>query len=469
LNPASRGAITEAPVEERESGAQNGSARMDPIDTQHSPLSSLRMFWGHRRLLSRAWMYSLIASVLLAFLIPSRYQSTTRLMPPESQSAGLGLLAAMAGRTGLPLAELGGDLLGVKSSGALFVGIVGSQTVRDSLINEFELMKEYHDSKIEDARRDLADRTDASEDRKTGIITIAVTDHDPKQASAMALAYVKQLDRLVAQVTTSSARRERIFLEGRLLKVRGDLDTAARQFSDFASKNTAVDIGAQEKGMFEAAARLQGQIIAGDEELSGLRLIYTDSNVRVRGAEARITSLKKKLNEMIGGRPAQGDSPSDGPYPSIRKLPVLGVRYADLYRQTRIEETVYEMLTQQYELAKVQEAKEIPTVKVLDPAIVPTKKSFPPRAVITILGSLFGLVLTMTWIAGKARWDEVDNSDPRKEFAVEVYTTLRASLPKFASRNGAVGSSGGRSAEIPSPTREIRDGTGDDGGSRINA
>jgi uncharacterized protein involved in exopolysaccharide biosynthesis len=417
---------------------------VEPVETQQTFLPYLRLFWERRRFLLRTAGYALLGSILIALLIPARYQSLTRLMPPDSQSSsGLGMLAAMAGKGGgAGLGGLAGDLLGVKSSGALFVGILGSETVQDRLIDEFHLMKIYHDSKIEDARRDLAERTEVSEDRKSGIITIGVTDHDPSRAAGMAKAYVGELDRLVAQVSTSSARRERIFLEGRLEKVKGDLDLAAKNFSQFASKNSAIDIPAQGKAMVEAAAVLQGQLIAAQSELSGLEQIYTDNNVRVRSVQARVNELQKKLNE-IGSAGTQGGSQNENSlYPSIRKLPLLGVTYADLFRQTKIQETVYELLTQQYELAKVQEAKEIPTVKVLDAAIVPTKKSFPPRSVIVLMGTMLGITLGMTWILGKTRWDAVDVSDPRRVFATEVFTTVQARMPKF-SRNGASAESNG--------------------------
>jgi len=417
---------------------------VEPVETQQTFLPYLRLFWEHRRFLLRTGGYALLASILIAFLIPARYQSLTRLMPPDSQSAsGIGMLAAMAGKSGAAgLGGLAGDLLGVKSSGALFVGILGSETVQDRLIDEFHLMKIYHDRKIEDARKDLAERTEVSEDRKSGIITIGVTDHDPNRAAGMAKAYVGELDRLVAQVSTSSARRERIFLEGRLEKVKGDLDLAAKNFSQFASKNSAIDIPAQGKAMVEAAAVLQGQLIAAQSELSGLEQIYTDNNVRVRSVQARVNELQKKLNE-IGSAGTQGGSQNENSlYPSIRKLPLLGVTYADLFRQTKIQETVYELLTQQYELAKVQEAKEIPTVKVLDPAIVPTKRSFPPRLVIMLLGTMLGVIMAMTWILGKTQWDAVDISDPRRVFATEVFTTVQARMPKF-SRNGASAESNG--------------------------
>jgi capsule polysaccharide export protein KpsE/RkpR len=357
------------------------------------------------------------------------------------------MLAAMTGRLqGLGgtggIGGIAGDLLGTKSSGALFVGVIQSQTVQDRLIQQFNLMHVYHDWKIEDARRDLAEHTDASEDRKSGIISIFVTDRDPKRAAAMAQSYVHELDRLVAQVSTSSARRERIFLEERLKTVKGELDDSAKNFSDFASKNSAIDIPAQGRAMVEAAARLQGELIAVQSELEGLKQVYTDDNVRVRSARARMDELQKKLNEIGSAGTEGGAKADDSLYPSIRRLPILGVTYADLYRRTKIEETVYELLTEQYEMAKVQEAKEIPSVKVLDAPIVPTKKSFPPHAVIIALGTLLGLALAITWIAGKTRWEAVEASDPRKEFAKEVFTTVRAGLPKF-SHNGSNGTSNG--------------------------
>jgi uncharacterized protein involved in exopolysaccharide biosynthesis len=421
---------------------------MEAQDEPIQLLPYLRLLWQSRRFLLRAALCAFLASALIALLIPNRYRAVTRLMPPDGQSGiGMGILAALTGKAGPGslgglggLGAMAGDFLGVKSSGALFVGVVNSQTVQDRLIGEFDLQKVYWDSKIEDARKHLAEHTDVSEDRKSGIITIEVTDRDPQRSAAMARAYVNELDRLVAQVSTSSARRERIFLEERLKTVKAELNTAARNFSSFASKNTALDIPAQGKATVEAAANLQGRLIAAEAELSGLRQIYTNNNVRVRAAEARVNELQQKLNE-IGGSDSQGnENEARMLFPSIRKLPILGVTYADLYLQTKIQETVFELLTQQYEMAKVQEAKEIPSVKVLDAAIVPTKKTFPPRAVLTVLGTLVGLSAAITWIFLKTRWDSLEASDPGKVFAAEVLTTMRTSLSKF-SRNGASGDS----------------------------
>jgi capsule polysaccharide export protein KpsE/RkpR len=421
---------------------------VEEIAARQKSVAVLRLLWNQRRLLFRSTGAALLASILIALLIPVRYQSTTRLMPPDglSSSPGLGMLSAMTGMAGGAAGAMNGgglaSLLGMKSSGALFVGILESQTVQDRLIGDFNLMRVYHDSKIEDARKDLTSHTDVSEDRRSGIITISVVDHDPKQATAMAQAYVNELDRLVAQVSTSAARRERIFLQERLGSVKSELDDAAHRFSEFASKNTAIDIPAQGRAMVEAAAGLQGELIAAQSELEGLKQSYTDNNVRVRAMQARVNELSKKLNE-IGGAGTNGNvSPEDPMYPSIRKLPLLGVTYADLFRQTKIEETVYGLLTEQFELAKVEEAKEIPSVKVLDAPVMPTKRVFPPRVLLSLAGTLLGLIAVVTWILGKSRWEAVDIGDPRKEFATEVVETVLASWHKFPRNGGSNGSNG---------------------------
>jgi len=207
-------------------------------------------------------------------------------------------------------------------------------------------------------------------------------------------------------------------------------------------------------------------LIAAQAELSGLQQIYTSNNVRVRAAAARVNELQQKLNE-IGGGDAQGNTKEvDALYPSIRKLPILGVTYADLFLQTKIQETVFELLTQQYELAKVQEAKEIPSVKVLDAAVIPTKKSFPPRTLITFLGTMLGFTLAVVWVLGNRKWELTDASDPRKVFAQEVFSTLSARISKF-SQNGAGTHSirdkfwsrtGERNDDLPSVARENKEG-----------
>ena len=396
-------------------------------------VARLRLLWNSRRQLLAVFFLGAVGSLCLVLTIPSRYEATAQLMPPESQpGSGMAALSALAARAG-GLGGFAGELLGGKNSGALFVGILESRTVQDRLIEQFDLRRLYHASRMEDARADLAGRSRIVEDHKSGIISITVTDHDPQLAAALAQAYVAELDRLVEQVSTSSARRERIFLEERLRAVKQDLDGAAEKFSAFASKNTAIDIPAQSKALLEAAATLEGQLIAAEAELHGLEAMYTDQNVRVRSLRARVAELHSQLEKMggpVGGSnsPAAANSATSDSslYPPIRQLPILGVTYADLYRQTKIQETVYELLTQQYELAKVQEAKEVPSVKVLDAAVAPTKKSFPPRGLLTMAGASVTFAAACAWVFLRHAWQGMDPRDPGKQFAAEIVTALRA-------------------------------------------
>jgi uncharacterized protein involved in exopolysaccharide biosynthesis len=356
-------------------------------------------------------------------------------MPPDGPFLDLGVLGrpsimALNGPGGIA-----GDTLPGKSSGALFVGVLKSDNILSALVEKFQLRKVYDVSKAQDAREILAKRTSLAEDRRSGVISIEVTDRDPNRAASLAQAYVAELDRVIAQLSTSSARRERVFLEERLQKAKVDLDTAAEKFSEFASNNTAIDIPIQEKAMVEAAASLQGQLIAAQSELSGVQQTYTADHVRARATAAHVRELQESLNQ-IGGRGTPEDLEHDRSlYPSIRKLPLLGVRYADLYRETKIQETVYDLLTQECELAKVREAAEVPTVNVFDVAIVPARKSFPPRVAIAILGTVLGIGLSMAILVGKSKWRAVDTCHPYKVLATEVFTTLETVYRTAAARH----------------------------------
>ena len=395
----------------------------------------LRALWDERHFLFRCAVGGALVGVLLAFAIPKQYDAVAVLMPPDSQSAnGMALMAALTARTGGALGAVAGDVLGIKGSGALFVGILHSRTVEDRLIKRFELKRIYSVRLDEDARKRLGDNTSVSEDRKSGIITITVTDRDPKRAAALAQAYVEELDHAVADLSTSSAHRERVFLEERLQAVKQDLDQASRDFSQFASKNGAIDIKEQGRAMLEAAATLQGQLIATEAELKGLEEIYTPNNVRVRSVRARLSELKVQLEKLGGKAGGEGNgtgesaTTGDSSYPSIRKLPILGVKYADLYRRAKIQETMYETLTQQYELAKVQEVKETPSVRVLDAAQVPERKSFPPRTAIIMLCGLAALAAAIGWVVLRVQW-QASSESSGKILTDEIFDSVNARMP----------------------------------------
>jgi uncharacterized protein involved in exopolysaccharide biosynthesis len=418
----------------------------DTLAARERSVQRLTLLWTQRRFLFRTAGVGLVVATLIAFLIPKRFTSTARLMPPDQgQGTGMAMMAALAGKAG-SLGSLGSELLGLKTTGDLFIGILQSRTVQDHLIAKFDLRKVYGDKRWEDARKDLAKRTDLSQDRKSEIITIAVIDHSPQRAQQMAREYIRALNNVVVNLNTSSAHRERVFLEGRLNQVQKDLESAEKNFSEFASKNTAIDIQEQGKAMITAGATLEGQLIAAQTELEGLRQVFTDNNVRVRETQARVDELNRQLRKLDGKSVSDSTGANqDGgaPYPTIRQLPILGVTYADLFRRMKVEDAVFQTLTQQYEAAKVEEAKETPSVKVLDPPDFPEKKSFPPRFLIMFFGMLLAFSAGTTWLLAREAWEATDPTDVRKVFGNQVWTDVRASL-SWTAGNGHNGRNGSR-------------------------
>lgn len=393
------------------------------LHTQQHIIALLWPLWSKKKLLLRALVVGFILGAVIAFLvIPKRYLSTVQLLPPEDSSSSLyAMLGATAG--GGSALNMASDLLGVKTSGAVFVAMLRSRTVEDDVVNEYHLRKVYHVRTQVDARKLLEKNTDISEDRKSGVITLDVEDRDPKRAAAMAHSYVGSLNRVITLSTTSAARRERLFLEERLQAVKQDLESSEKQFSEFASKSNTLDIKDQGRAMIEGAAALQGELIAEESQLRGLQQIYAPDNVRVRSANARIAELKHQLSNLAGTSGSASADPaaaSDSLYPSIRSLPLLGKTWADLYRQTKIQEAIFETLTKQYELAKVQEAKELPSVGVLDDAEVPEKKASPPRLVITLCGGLIAVLFCALYIIAGDVWSRVDPASPSRMFVATI-------------------------------------------------
>jgi capsule polysaccharide export protein KpsE/RkpR len=399
------------------------------------PIEAAWLLWGKRRFLFWLTVCGTVLATIIAFVVPKRYTATTQLMPPDygANSALAMALPTLGGSgagegTGSTITDMASRLLGLNSSNDIYTGVMQSRTVEDHIIQQYGLMNVYHARYPSDARKALAANTDIETDQNTGIISVAVTDKDPKRAAGMAQAYVSELNKVLARVNTSSAHRERVFLEKRLAKVKSQMEQASQDFSKFASENAAIDIPEQAKAMVGAAAELQGQLIVSESELQGLQQIYTDQNSRVRALKAQIVELQHQMDKFGGKNvnPATGSTLSKNElYPSIRQLPLLGVKYLDLYRENQIDEAVYELLTKEYEIAKLEEARDLPSAQVLDPAVVPQKKSWPHRSYFLLGGMFLSFLFGSCWILGKTAWERVDPRQPWKVLGQEVYGTCK--------------------------------------------
>lgn len=340
-------------------------------------------------------------------------------MPPDNASSSSNLLNLIS--TSPAASGVSSALLGVKSPGAIFVGVLGSRTVKENLVKRFDLVHTYKTRFVEDACKQLAAKTHIVEETKSGIITISVEANNPVIASQIAQGYVEELDRVMTNNSTSAARRERLFLEGRLKQIKEDLDDSSKALSRFSTQNRTIDLPSQAKDMVEAGLKLQADLVTARSELAALRQSYSATNVRVRAGAARVAELQSEMNKLTGS-PAEGvdAESSNTDYPSIRELPALGLTYADLDRRVHVNEALWEALTKQYELAKVQEAREIPSVRVLDSANVPQRKSFPMRISIVLLGGLLSFFTASIVVIAKSAWDQMDAQDERKKLVIEI-------------------------------------------------
>lgn len=407
--------IPDYPPRERRGGAEN-----------------LTLLWRERRFLWGVAWKTFLAAVLVGLLLPKHYEAVTKIVPGEAQSGGAGLLSKLAGAGGASASALGIDsasILGIKTPSALYIEIMKSRTVQDRLIKTFDLRTHYFmgasqfpsmRGKLYATRKKLKSFTTFDEDRKSGVITVTCTDYDPQVAAKICNAYVAEMNQLSAELNASDAHRERVFLEDRLQAAKRDLDNASFALSRFSSKNAVMDPQSQSRSMMDAAAKVQGELIVAETDLKGFQQIYSDDNIKVRTARARIGELRSQLTKLLGSAPGGPMGSSASSYPSMRALPLLGYEYGDLYRQAKIQETVYEFLTQQYEMAKIQEAKELPTANVMDIAVPPERKSGPSRILVVLLSLVAAMGFSFWWLIRRNAWDGLPLDDPRRMLAAEV-------------------------------------------------
>ncbi|AFL87506.1 capsule polysaccharide export protein [Terriglobus roseus DSM 18391] len=411
-------------------------AKTDPSSPQTMRvmpwLERLSVLWMHRRNLMRIAVVSFFASLLISVVIPKQYKASASIMPPSNAGASSAMLAAVTGRAlgGMGgLGSLAGSLLGIGNSTALFLDLLHSGTVTGHIIDRFDLRRVYRKRYKVDAAKALAKHTSIQDDKKSGVITITVEDRDPQRARDMAQAYLDELNLLVNRTNTSSAHQERIFVQKRLVQAKTDLQRAQQDLSDFSSRTSTIDLKEQARALVGSAAQLQAQVLQEDSNISSLRQVYGDGNVRLRAAKARVASLRSELSKMNGvGMLEAGEdeeaSVSGRLSPPLRQLPRLAVPFANRYREVQVQEKLFELLTEQLEMARISEAKDVPVVSVIDAPGIAEKKSYPPRALLTLGLWLATMIAACTAVLLCHAWRSIDADDPRRVFASDISSRL---------------------------------------------
>jgi len=328
------------------------------------------------------------------FIMTKIYESKASILAPkESGGGGAGLAAALAASGAGQF--LGGLMPGGGSNRDVFVAILKSRTMAQDLVDRFNLKGYYKAKYTEEAIQGIQNATDISVS-KEGVISVKVEDKDPKLAADIANAYVTNLDRLFAKLGTTDASRQRAFIAERLDKTEKALRQAEEALRRFQENNKAIVMQEQAKGAIEEAAKVKGQIVAAEAQLEFMRTFSTESNPQVLAQKRQLEELKRQLGQMQYGRgmdlPPESTNPGQPRrefHVPFTKVPELGMELVRLTRDVKVQETVYNLLTAQYEQAKIAEARDTPTVQVLDKAVPAERKSKPKTTLnMAIAGAL---------------------------------------------------------------------------------
>lgn len=363
---------------------------------QLSLLDVLVVIADHRRLIFRVTAIFVLLAIVISLLLPKKFTATVTVLPPrqdsslgallESQLSGLGGSSGLGGMAGM--AALAGSSLGLKNPNSRYVGMFRSRIVEDAIINQFGLMKEYHDKYLSDARKTFEGHTKVDGNAKDGLIHISAEDHDPKRAAAIANAYVDQFRKLSEQLAVSDASQRRAFFEQQLQEAKDQLANAEEALKETELKTGLIQVDSQARALIEAVANLRAQIAAREMILRGMQTYATGENAQYAQVQQELQSLRAQLAKLGGDQDT-----ADGLIVPKGKVPQAALEYLRKLRDVKYYETIFEVLARQEELAKLDQAKEGAIVQVVDPAVVPDKRSSPKRSLIVIGAGVAGLLI----------------------------------------------------------------------------
>jgi tyrosine-protein kinase Etk/Wzc len=332
-------------------------------------------------------------AALISFILPVRYKATTTMLPPQQGSSISSAVLSQLGSLGSLASMSGGGALGLKNPSDLHVAMLHSRTVEDALIKRFELQTYYGSKRLSDTRKNFESDCLIEAGQKDGLIRISVDNKDPKRAAEIANAYVEEYNRLTAGLAITEASQRRLFFEQQLVSAKNNLANAEEELKKTEMKTGLIQLDSQARALIESIAILRAQIAAKEVQIQTLSSYATGGNPELQIARQELSGLRVQLKRLGGSESEQGDLivPSG-------KVPQAGLEYVRKLRDVKYHETIFELLARQFEMAKLDEAKEGVLVQVVDAAVVPDRKSSPKRGLITIVAFFLGLIGAIVWV-----------------------------------------------------------------------
>ncbi|MBW2312029.1 MAG: hypothetical protein JRF35_13325 [Deltaproteobacteria bacterium] len=378
--------------EQREISKQATDPRPPTPDPYMEDEINLLDYW---RVIRKRWKIigvifftAVVIAAVVSLLMTPIYQAKATLMPIES--SGSQVSAALRSLGNLPF--VGGMVPG-GASGDKMIAVLKSRTVAEDVIHTLDLINVLFEEPdpeepptLQDTVRALSGMTEITDDKK-GLISIAVEHKDPQLVADIANQYTGALQRFLSENALSMAKRNRMFIEGQLEKVKDEMQEAEEALKCFQTNKKIVAMDAQTEASIKALAELKAQITAKEVELGVLKQFATSTNPDVIRIKDELRELKKQLAMLE----KKGSNPEADAFPSLSEAPELGLQYIRLKRDAVTQQKVYELLTQQYEMAKIEEAKEDIAFQVIDPAIPPEKRIKPKRRLNVMLAGIVSL------------------------------------------------------------------------------
>lgn len=407
---------TRAVIEPEEVSPSLPRATEHPEDGELSLLDLLIVIVERKRLVLGVTAGVAIAALVVSLVLPVSYTATVTLLPPQESSSMGAILASQLGNLG-GMAALAGGGLGLKNPNDRYVAMLRSETVEDAMVKKFGLMKEYRARLLSNARKAFESHAKVDGEGKDGLIHISVEDHDAARAAELANGYVDEFRDLSAHLAITEASQRRLFFQQELEQAKDNLANAEEALEQTELKTGVIQPDSQARALIETAATLRAQIAAREVQIQGMQTYATGANSELIQAQQELTGMRAQLAQLGGSEDNTGNELL------IPKglVPKAGMEYVRRLRDVKYYETIFDILARQFEVAKLDEAKEGAIIQVVDPAIVPDRRSFPKKSLIVLGATFLGFVLGIFIVLWQAAIQYL-HSDPESS---EKLTLLR--------------------------------------------
>ncbi|HEY6252527.1 MAG TPA: Wzz/FepE/Etk N-terminal domain-containing protein [Candidatus Angelobacter sp.] len=348
-----------------------------------------------------------VLSAIISLFLPKWFTANAKMLPPQQNQS---IASTMMGQLGA-LAPLltGGGALGIHNPNDMYITMLRSRTVADNLIDRFNLMNVYQQKIREEARKHLASVTEITAGAKDNIISIAVQDRDPKLATELANGYIEELDKLSKTLAVTDAGKRRLFFEREAKLANDDLANAEVELKKTEEKTGIIQLDSQAKVMLQAYADLRAEVTVKEVQVQAMRSFATAENPDLVRAERELAALRDQLARLEQGT-------RSGAVVPLKNVPEVALEYIRKFREVKYREALLELMLKQYEVARIDESKDSSVVQILDRALLPEKRSWPPRTAL-VLASTFLVLLVAIGIA--LLFEKIHRASEDPQFAAQ--------------------------------------------------